>query len=268
MISNRGIKHFGVLLLALVAVIAIDNTSYSADDQLVPDPKLRRDIADELGVESDQLTIDDLLELKSLTAIKVGRLQGLEYAENLEELTLKDLDPFAEMDIIYTLSELKVLRITRSNFHRADLQGIGNLVELEVLDLSNNALHVFPAIEGLVSLEELNLHNNRIEKLAGIGFLRNLLTLDLSRNSLSRLDELAELENILHVDLSYNKISNISPLLDNQGLGKGDSLRLQYNLLDLSVSSKVLDVIRKLNLRGVRLTYFPQCTTSSCLDNL
>lgn len=64
--------------------------------------------------------------------------------------------------------------------------------------------------------------------------------------------------NLSKLDLRWNAISDISPLLENPGLGSGDTIMLEYNKLDVSPGSKAMEAIEALKARGANVSYIPQ----------
>jgi hypothetical protein len=60
------------------------------------------------------------------------------------------------------------------------------------------------------------------------------------------------------LDLERCQISDISPLVKNNGLGKGDVVRLQNNNLDLSEGSEDMKNIKALQYRGVSVEFLPR----------
>jgi hypothetical protein len=57
------------------------------------------------------------------------------------------------------------------------------------------------------------------------------------------------------LNLEDNKINDISPLVSNTGLGEGDAVSLENNLLDLSPGSDDMQNIQILQSRGVKVYY-------------
>ncbi len=88
----------------------------------------------------------------------------------------------------------------------SSLVGMQNLTSLRILNLGNNqALPDISALSGLTSLRTLNLFNNGISDISALSGLTSLTNLVLSANV---------------------GLSNIQPLLDNPGLGTGDTVNL------------------------------------------
>ena len=91
-----------------------------------------------------------------------------------------------------------------------------------------------------------------IRNLTGLEGATNLTGLDLLSNNISDISPVAGLIDLRWLDLSGNNISDISPLVANTGLGAGDTVYVQGNVL----SYLSIDVhIPILQSRGVRV-YF------------
>ena len=85
------------------------------------------------------------------------------------------------------------------------LVGIQNLTSLDGLDLSFNSITDISALSGLPSLTFLFLSDNSITDISPLSGLMSLTTLDLGNNP---------------------NLTDIQPLLDNTGLGAGDTVVL------------------------------------------
>ena len=77
----------------------------------------------------------------------------------------------------------------------------------------------------------------------------------LSANQIHDISSLASLTDIARLNLDRNQISDLFPLLENSGLGKEDQLDLNGNNLDLLEGSEDMENIRKLEERGVEVSY-------------
>jgi Leucine-rich repeat (LRR) protein len=89
---------------------------------------------------------------------------------------------------------------------------IGNLINLQELDLENNQLSSLPdSIGNLINLQSLDLENNQLSSLPdSIGNLINLHKLDLSSNQFSSLpDSIGNLINLQQLYLSSNKLESL-----------------------------------------------------------
>lgn len=102
-------------------------------------------------------------------------------------------------------TSLKELLIAGNRLKAESLSMLSALQLLEVLDISENQLHSFPA-EAALSLPRLvslNCSDNRLLHADGIAHMSRLATLDLSDNWLESLPNLAHLA-LTSVDVSNN----------------------------------------------------------------
>ena len=248
----------------------------------IPDPNLRNAIVEALAkAPSAEITVTDMTTLTRLNAVgmEIQDLEGIQFATNLEELTLgtvstSDLSPLAELinlksiDVwqssVSNLSPLtgltKLERFRFSNSPISDLSPLAGLTSLTSLTLYNigdrssfdNSLDISP-LAGLTELRHLDLHANRIADISPLKGLTKLQTLDLHRNRVSDISPLSGLVNLVSLDLSrmtFQKaigntlrgiLSDISPLA---GLTKLRSLKLYYNgITDISPLSDLINLV-------------------------
>ena len=142
----------------------------------IPEPSLELEISRSLGVPPRQITRGEIavkLKYLEINDAKITSLQGLEHAENLEVLVLKN-------NLI------------------SDLSPISRLPNLRKLDLTNNRITSLGSLtdknQSIDSLTEINLSDNKLKGLVGISKLSSLRTLDVSRNNLIDLEGVSELK--------------------------------------------------------------------------
>ncbi len=135
---------------------------------------------------------------------------------------------------------------------------IFQLVNLKVLDLSQNLLRQLPAQIGYLSqLQSLNLRNNQLRQIpAEIGQLMHLQRLDLDENQLAELpQELTECQSLRTLLLNDNSFRHwpanaLHPQLENLTLGLNQ-------LLEVPESIRHLTRLKYLDLRSNRLQHLP-----------
>lgn len=176
----------------------------------------------------ESITKSDLAKLTIMEAAgkSIISIQGLENCENLKELYLPE-------------NQI------------SDIHNLSSLTNLTKLNLGANQIGDISPLASLSKLTLLDLYVNRIEDISPLSSLTTLTNLYLFRNQISDISPLANLNNLIEVDLYRNKICDISPLLANDGLGKGDVVRLASNNLDLREGSEDAENIQTLKERGV-----------------
>ena len=89
----------------------------------------------------------------------------------------------------------------------ADLGGIEQLTQLEVLDLFGNEIRDLSPLAGLKRLRYLDLSSNRVEEVSALGSLKGLQVLLLAGNGVTEVAALAGLDSLQSVDLTGNPLS-------------------------------------------------------------
>ena len=224
----------------------------------LPDPGLRRAVAQAVGKAPGSATEADLCKLASLNAdgFGVASLAGLEAAWNLEWLSLSgnapeasgeplDLSPLVglpslthldlsdtglvDVSAVSRLTGLEALTLSGNGFAAGSaLATLSSLESLEQLWLDGNDLSDISALAGLNSLIYLHLGDNRIADISPLAGLSKLRRLWLPGNMLADVSALAGLRELRRLDLSRNRIADASPL---RGLPRLSWLRLGWNRL-------------------------------------
>jgi internalin A len=137
---------------------------------------------------------------------------------------------------------------------------IGQLSQLQKLDLSGNQLSTLPgAIGQLAQLQELYLHGNQLSALPeAIGQLSQLQELDLSRNQLSALPEvIGQFSQLQKLNLYSNQLSTLPEVIGQ--FSQLQELRLSGNQLStLPEAIGQLSKLQVLRLSGNQLSPLPE----------
>ncbi|MBD3195903.1 MAG: hypothetical protein GF317_12650, partial [Candidatus Lokiarchaeota archaeon] len=159
--------------------------------------------------------------------------QFVKYCEKVEKGEIKTIQihgksiELFEDELILKNNKIKDLK---------EIEGLFELSNLQVLDLSHNHLENVDGIENLSSLRVLNLSHNRIKETKGIEKLQKLEELRLYGNGISEFPEKKVLKNLTLIDLdSKRKIT--------------DKQYLNYMLQSLSVK-EIKKICRDYNVRG------------------
>ena len=186
--------------------------------------------------------IENLTGLTNLW-IRANEITDISPLGGLVGLTALNLADNAITDVS-ALSGLRRLTFLAINLNGTivDLSPLSGLTELTGnVWLHDNSITDLGALSGLTNLTGINAWNNSITDLGGLSKLTGLTQLHLDNNSVTDLSELSGLTNLTRVSLRTNAdLSNIQPLLDNPGLGEGDSVLLEGT----NVSCSDVDALR------------------------
>ena len=176
-----------------------------------------------------------LTKLKSFSLTNCGTSfsdppsESLSWAnlKNLEYLTLIDLEQkyydLSERSLIFNLTylgdlpSLKEVHIEYTGYSSLP-ENIGNLKNLEVLELPSNAIETLPkSIGELENLRSIYLYNNELTSLPDeIGNLKNLEELSLISNNISSLPEsIGNLENLRVLHMPFNDLTSLPDEIGN-----------------------------------------------------
>ncbi|MGA1874943.1 MAG: leucine-rich repeat domain-containing protein, partial [bacterium] len=138
-----------------------------------------------------------------------------------------------------------------------DLTGLEICGSLTSLDLRGNQISDVSLLVHLSDLTSLNLHQNFLADISPLMQLTDLRELILSSNRIVDLPPGLDLMKLACLDLHDNLIADLAPLNDYIGLGDGDTVNLQGNMLDLWEASIDVQNIRFLESRGVTVLHDP-----------
>jgi len=155
-----------------------------------------------------------------------------------------------------------------------DITGISHCINLEVLDLSGNAVADLSELVGLANLYALDLDENGLEHISLLADLPGLTSLSLSYNKfqIADLNEvLGHLPDLEYLNLCGNKLTNVGNisllsnlerlhLADNQIqniTGLGSCIKLNYLNLHKNRITNIEVLATLENLEFVDLTYNP-----------
>lgn len=213
------------------------------------DANLEEAVRSELGVPpGNDLTCEQVATLTNLNAGDRG-ITSLVGIQNLTSLQSVELGGNSITDIspVSALTSLQVLGFFGNSI--TDISAVSGLTNLWLLELSNNSISDISPVGGLTNLTHLGIAANLLTDVSPLSTLTGLITLGLGNNfSLTDIGALVGLINLQELFLVNNhSLSNIQPLLDNTGLGVGDTVGLEGTLVSCA------DVLA-LQLKGVTVT--------------
>jgi len=176
----------GVLAAILLAGgLAWPTPAHAAVIVQFADPNLEARVRLKLAIPAPSpITDTDMLRLTSLTASaqSIRRLDGLEYARNLDHLNI-------------------------GNNQIRDLSPLAGLPVLRFLYGSLNVVSDISPLGTLPSLQNLALHGNRVEFIGPLAWCKSLRTLDLDRNWIRDISALMDLPRLSDVHLEGNPLN-------------------------------------------------------------
>lgn len=206
----------------------------------VPDYNLRRGICELMNykdVDNAAITKRDLRRIRYLSpevcqahdnsehGVRVKDLEGLQYAENLEKLSMVN-QAFGDISPLSNLTKLKYLdlrNVAKDKHGIKDVSPLKRLVNLEYLNLFKAEPTNVNELENLVKLKSLNLGATKINSVDFVKNMTNLEYLNLEHNEftdISALENLVNLKTLLLdstvkswiTDTSKSRIKDISKL--------------------------------------------------------
>lgn len=163
-------------------------------------------------LDCDQALVEQL-------TVKLGvKPKGAEYDEQgyLIDLDLSQSNITQLTEGLGELIHLQRLNLSNNHLTQISLEELGKLSNLQHLDLHKNQLTCIPPeLVQLVALQHLDLHKNQLTQIPSeLGQLSNLQYLDLYDNQLTQIPpELGQLSNLQTLDLSGNQLRQIPPEL-------------------------------------------------------
>jgi len=229
-----------------------------------------------------------LVFLEKLTINKgqSGQLASISGLTNLRELHITDT--VVSSDELVVIGRLPNLtKLTLSGCSLSTTAGLEAAKNLNVLDISNNAIRNIDPLTGLQKLQEINIAHNALNDLTALSTLPTVTALDVSYNNLTTLSPIGsftglkklvagnnsitdltgfqKLTALTELDLSNNTIANISVLSVCVALEK---LVISGNTLtDIAVLSE-LNKITDLNFSNNKVTNLPKWKTDCALVNI
>ena len=235
----------------------------------VPDYNLHRGICELMNykdVDNAVITKRDLRRIRYLSpevcqahdnsehGVRVKSLEGLQYAENLEKLSMVN-QAFGDISPLANLTKLKYLdlrNVAKNGHGIKDLSSLAKLTNLEYLNLFKAEPINVNELENLVKLKSLNLGAAKINSVDFAKNMTNLEYLNLEHNEFTDITALENLVNLKTLlldstvktwitDTSKSRIKDISKL---NRLTKLEELGVSNNDID---NIDVVKNFKKLN---------------------
>jgi internalin A len=234
---------------------------------------------------SDITPVEDLVNLQKLhlEGNQISDITPLSNLSDLKELLLawnqiNNITPignFINLQVLWLehnqISDITALgdlinlhRLNLRNNQVSDITPLSNLTSLKELVLGTNRISNIDAISNLTDIQSLYLDHNWITDITPLRNLINLKALWAGYNLIDDISPLGGLTNLQYLQLRFNRISHIQPLVDNPGIGEGDTIDITGNPL----TESSMHLLRLLTQRGVRVIGFTDIPSSDMSSSL
>lgn len=268
-LANTGNISKDEIINALIPDSQLEHKVDDNEKVEIPDYNLRRGICELMNykdVDNAVITKRDLRRIRYLSpevcqahdnsehGVRVKSLEGLQYAENLEKLSMVN-QAFGDISPLANLTKLKYLdlrNVAKNGHGIKDLSPLAKLTNLEYLNLFKAEPINVNELENLVKLKSLNLGAAKINSVSFASKMINLEYLNLEHNEfadVAALEDLVNLKTLLLdstvktwiTDTSKSRIKDISKL---NRLTKLEELGVSNNDID---NIDVVKNFKKLN---------------------
>ena len=268
-LANTGNISKDEIINALIPDSQLEHKVDDNEKVEIPDYNLRRGICELMNykdVDNAVITKRDLRRIRYLSpevcqahdnsehGVRVKSLEGLQYAENLEKLSMVN-QAFGDISPLANLTKLKYLdlrNVAKNGHGIKDLSPLAKLTNLEYLNLFKAEPINVNELENLVKLKSLNLGAAKINSVSFASKMINLEYLNLEHNEFADVTALEDLVNLKTLlldstvktwitDTSKSRIKDISKL---NRLTKLEELGVSNNDID---NIDVVKNFKKLN---------------------
>lgn len=268
-LANTGNISKDEIINALIPDSQLEHKVDDNEKVEIPDYNLRRGICELMNykdVDNAVITKRDLRRIRYLSpevcqahdnsehGVRVKSLEGLQYAENLEKLSMVN-QAFGDISPLANLTKLKYLdlrNVAKNGHGIKDLSPLAKLTSLEYLNLFKAEPINVNELENLVKLKSLNLGAAKINSVSFASKMINLEYLNLEHNEFADVTALEDLVNLKTLlldstvktwitDTSKSRIKDISKL---NRLTKLEELGVSNNDID---NIDVVKNFKKLN---------------------
>ena len=268
-LANNGNISKDEIINALIPDSQLEHKVDDNEKVEVPDYNLRRGICELINykdVDNAVITKRDMRRIRYLSpevcqahdnsehGVRVKNLEGLQYAENLEKLSMVN-QAFGDISPLANLIKLKYLdlrNVAKNGHGIKDLSPLAKLTNLEYLNLFKAEPVNVNELENLVKLKSLNLGAAKINSVSFASKMINLEYLNLEHNEFTDVTFLENLVNLKTLlldstvktwitDTNKSRIKDISKL---NRLTKLEELGVSNNDID---NIDVVKNFKKLN---------------------
>lgn len=168
----------------------------------------------------------DLVDIQNITAVNAIDLSNNQY--------LRDLEPLTQ------LVDLQILNL--SNTHVADLSPLRNLTGLTELNISNTEVQDLAPLKYSDKLVKLNISNTKVTELGALERMNKLERLETQNTTITDFTPLSSNTSLKYLDIRQTKVISLAPLT------------ALTNLIELDASGTIVDDLTPLSSLKVLAT--------------
>lgn len=172
------------------------------------------------------IDITPISNMKKMTVLHLNdnQITDITALANMTELTSLSMQNnlIADISPLTNLTKLTFLHLFNNQI--GELAAIANMQELTTLQLTNNQISDISPLTKLTKLTFLSLSSNRIVDIEAVANMQEIATLQLAKNQIVDITPITNLTKISYLQLRENLIKDITPIINNPGIGKGDSI--------------------------------------------
>ena len=186
-------------------------------DDWMPDKNLQEAVAASLGIATNQITKENILNLRTLKGENLGivNLTGLEYAKNLESIELDNAEGLADLSPLKSLTSLEVLILVDSSV--SDFSMFDRNTSLKKLSLSPKSVAGSETLYNNATVEQISEKFPNLEELdlRGSCNAENIfdplnLVFPTFTGKITDISPLAKLKNLKELSVYRNQITDFS----------------------------------------------------------
>lgn len=227
-----------------------------AIEVMIPDDALEEAVRFFIPRPTGTIFDSHMEQLTNLTVEGVADLTGLEFATNLEFLSVRN-GSVSDLTPISALPNINNIALNNNNISSfTSLAGVA--ATLETLSLFENPLTSLNGLQNLTNLTTFGAIESDIVDVSALSgqAMPNLVTLQLDETPLNDISPLASLSGLVHLGLGNTLVRDISALVANANIDAGTTV----NVFNAPLSQDAIcDGVPALKARGVTVFENADC---------
>lgn len=180
------------------------------------DPKIEAMVREALAKPTGRIRIKELESVTWLSSEgidgRIKTLSDLDLMPNLEALSLENETSIVSFSPLSGKAKLTNLILIGCGLENPDLNALGGITSLELIDLTGNNITSISALSNLTNLKYVYLSQNRITDISALATAGSIEYIDASQNAITAIPDFDEQSSITGLSLGSNRIHDISTI--------------------------------------------------------